>query len=1076
MAGKAGKPRIPLALQCSRLKAEEKTLDFEFEVVSAQFNRRGHYALQLTVENPLLQGSGTGVQLRINSEEVIPSSTGITDTIEQSDLSQVYSFQRRKFTFILPRGFCKNDKNHDVRLHIEALHFPGRAERLRRSRRVGEAFFAIYPRTNQPRMKLSAGKDKDWYRYSAAMALLRVGSQQPAMHCGRLAFTASLHEHRPPTTLPSSPRTQEDHQQAAGTASASASPLLGIPIPSRSLRTPESAYHSLPTEGCSRSPERLQADPVLSSSPEFSGDSADEHPSSSSSSSSVPTPRRPLSCSSFHLSSPGYSPDPSSLPAQVSETPAGTEEPGHTLGAGRGHVAPVGKEVIAVTLHGASNLPATREGGVPWPYVVVKTSRGDEQKSKTTHASLAPTHAPTWEEEVMVEIDAEDVGQTALTLTVADKATKEALGTFQLPVRHLQPFQPHHCRLVLPRPRDPVGTALHVTIVRKGSFIPRCHGLSYVALEVLLQGLSAPLATPTGALVAVARVVTNVQEYKHRMEKHPTTCPGVNPTTITFPDPPAAAFSIARAANQGYPQMSRPAGPPEQPTWDTSFLFQGQDVATIFSADTALVIEYYPYKALWDAPGTLIPMGYSVLPLTSRVFRELAAQSGGIRVDGLTVQGTDLKTTAGDIPTVALCLQLLRSERPVTLLTPSISDALPSLNLATAGMLERGEMLQTVPTRPFYCQLHQDNVSLPAADAMASILPGKWPLPRGTGGSEEWRSQQVTEDHQEPVSDGETGGEWDIEGTRGDSRVPRAGPGSPVGQSWAAVGSTLPEVSSYRLALKRMAGDLLSLRQHVTSLEVENGHLRRSLASQEELGHHLLADVDLDVMTREELLDRLATLKRKLAASTLEMRSLKDRVQRLQNELIRKNDREKDLVLLQRAHRQQQAALRRCQEKAAKTKGLEETVRQQEKVIKAMERMLQEKLAGLGRSTEKPAGEGLSGELYTTLLAENRRLREELARPPHPSPPIAPRLPALPVVFGGAEKLSLLARLEEAQARGRVLERQLEETARRWGREKQELGTHLLEGEHGFPHAPALHLPAIPTAPSRRPPTLPPPP
>lgn len=32
--------------------------------------------------------------------------------------------------------------------------------------------------------------------------------------------------------------------------------------------------------------------------------------------------------------------------------------------------------------------------------------------------------------------------------------------------------------------------------------------------QVLLQGLSAPLANPPGALVAVARVVTNVQEYK----------------------------------------------------------------------------------------------------------------------------------------------------------------------------------------------------------------------------------------------------------------------------------------------------------------------------------------------------------------------------------------------------------------------------------------------------------------------------------------------------------------------------------------------------------------------------------
>lgn len=64
-------------------------------------------------------------------------------------------------------------------------------------------------------------------------------------------------------------------------------------------------------------------------------------------------------------------------------------------------------------------------------------------------------------------------------------------------------------------------------------------------------------------------------------------------------------------------------------------------------------------------------------------------------------------------------------------------------------------------------------------------------------------------------------------------------------------------MSSYRLALKQMAGDLLSLRRHVASLEVENGHLRHSLASQEELGHALLADGDLDIMTREELLDRL---------------------------------------------------------------------------------------------------------------------------------------------------------------------------------------------------------------------------
>ncbi|XP_009068554.1 PREDICTED: coiled-coil domain-containing protein 33, partial [Acanthisitta chloris] len=190
--------------------------------------------------------------------------------------------------------------------------------------------------------------------------------------------------------------------------------------------------------------------------------------------------------------------------------------------------------------------------------------------------------------------------------------------------------------------------------------------------------------------------------------------------------------------------------------------------------------------------------------------------------------------------------------------------------------------------------------------------------------------------------------------------------------------------SSYRLALQRMAGDLVSLRRHVTSLEVENGHLRHSLGSQRELGQELLDDAHTDVMTREELLDRLATLKHKLVVSTEEMRRLKDRVQKLQNELIRKNDREKELVLLQRVHRQQQVVLRRCQKKVAKAKVLEETVRQQEKVIEVMEQSGCEKLTGVGRSMEKPAGDSLPGEVYTALLAENLRLREELARIPHP--------------------------------------------------------------------------------------------
>lgn len=48
--------------------------------------------------------------------------------------------------------------------------------------------------------------------------------------------------------------------------------------------------------------------------------------------------------------------------------------------------------------------------------------------------------------------------------------------------------------------------------------------------------------------------------------------------------------------------------------------------------------DFLPLSPVWDALATLVPVGYSVLPLTGSIFRELAARSGGMRVDGLTMQ------------------------------------------------------------------------------------------------------------------------------------------------------------------------------------------------------------------------------------------------------------------------------------------------------------------------------------------------------------------------------------------------------------------------------------------------------
>lgn len=54
-----------------------------------------------------------------------------------------------------------------------------------------------------------------------------------------------------------------------------------------------------------------------------------------------------------------------------------------------------------------------------------------------------------------------------------------------------------------------------------------------------------------------------------------------------------------------------------------------------------------------------------------------------------------------------------------------------------------------------------------------------------------------------------------------------------------------------------MADDIVSLRQHISTLERENSALRRNLALHEDIGRALLQDIDLDVMTKAEIVDRI---------------------------------------------------------------------------------------------------------------------------------------------------------------------------------------------------------------------------
>ncbi|KAL6081864.1 hypothetical protein STEG23_033327, partial [Scotinomys teguina] len=618
---------LPASLLSQRLKAEELTLDLEFEVLSVGFNEEGRYALRLSAENPLQAGSGAGMQLRVNDGDPLPACSAVTEVIEQQDPDQSLTFTRNKFIFTLPKGFCKNDGQNDAHLRIEALRLDGSSGQG--AQRVGEAIFPIYPRPDEPRMNLTAQEHEDLYRYCGNLALLRASEDPTARHCGGLTYSVAFHVHRAPRSSvsnclvePSQSELMSLHPELQGTGLEGGEENLGIslfmtlnpPVPARS-------------PGLSKFPPAtvlVERNAVA----HFTGWK-------------MGVPEKPEDSLNTSLD-----PDPD-------------------------YLAPYNKEIVMVTLHGATNLPASKDGSEPWPYVVVKTTP-EEATAHTpkavTSVTSEPTRAPIWGDTVKVEIQAEDAGREGVILKVVDHNKKEELVSYEVPIKYLRVFHPYHFEFKKSEKADDATakTRLYATMVRKGSLLPRYIGCDHTALEVFLQGVNEPLVNSPNPMVVIARVVPSYTEFKASQARRDPASVGLPLTQISVPISSPMNFDVPRVSQNGCPQLSKPGGPPEQPLWNQSFLFQGRDGATSFSEDTALVLEYYPSASMKSSePWTLNqPLGVSVLPLKSCLYHELLTGKGlkGLCVERLPITDTHLKTISGELPTVNLSFQLLSSE------------------------------------------------------------------------------------------------------------------------------------------------------------------------------------------------------------------------------------------------------------------------------------------------------------------------------------------------------------------------------------------------------------------------------
>lgn len=687
-------------------------------------------------------------------------------------------------------------------------------------------------------------------------------------------------------------------------------------------------------------------------------------------------------------------------------------------------VSKPGSVEMYLIVHGATSLPSKFDGSDPLPFASVKSianERDKETAQSATHATVRPTHSPIWEETLTMEIPEEGIDEEELIFTIADNDSKEKLVTYRIPISNFVPFHPYHLELIQPTKSIGSGVRAYVSVQRLESYLPRLASFGFCGLEVILSGFHKQLGSPVGPLLAVARIVPDYSVYKERILTKQAA--GITTSTVTLPSPHPSAFEVPEKQIQGFPQITTASNGGNRPVWDHTFMFTGHDTATMFTTHSALVLEYYTANTSMSSITWIIrnPIGFSTLLLDDEIFSALRSEDGklGIKIEDLLIQSTEFFDSKDSAPGVDLYLRLVNSERPDTMISVGDFSLLPTLT-SIRGRRDVTPVEDSVPAKP------QTPEELPTSSTLVDHPRTPMPFDRK-------RTEILTNEDEYPPSD-------ILETLFPESKSavhdvkPRPSPKSHHAE----------ELKTLKETVRRMSVDISRLKSTIARLQEENRALKKQLFTKKNLVDIIQSDLNTGALTVEELAEKYIATKAELESESAELKKYQDKVQQLQNQLIKANDREKKY--LSKALSTPPEVEKKVDEKQDRIKKLENTALQQEKVIAKMEKLLADCL----RNEEKPKAKMppnrrpekrdrlASDQASTILMQENSRLRMELED-----------LKLQQRRFD-MDNSHLQANLDQAHGRVNSLEQQLDQNSRQWAQEKHELTVRLQEHRNGI--------------------------
>lgn len=238
-----------------------------------------------------------------------------------------------------------------------------------------------------------------------------------------------------------------------------------------------------------------------------------------------------------------------------------------------------------------------------------------------------------------------------------------------------------------------------------------------------------------------------------------------------------------------------------------------------------------------------------------------------------------------------------------------------------------------------------------------------------------------------------------------------------------------------------------NLRATASKLQDENQSLRNGPTSQDRLMDIILSDPAVEVDSPDQFAERYVALKTRLEADLEEFKIYKNKVQQLQNQLIKANDREKNFLNATVSNGKEELKTKQVDKERQKIKKLENSVIQREKVIENLERSLADFLERTERGksvqsvrsySSSRTGSDTQQEPVTSLTEENARLREELEEW------------RLHMQQEDLRNSQLHAQISATEDRIQSLEIQMKENALEWSQEKRELNVRLQERSNDF--------------------------